>query len=236
MGRFLVRSIAAAGALAFAGLSTQGCADNESMLFVRAVLKLEAPDCVGEPDPNSVFLPYGVIDTTFGTSYYSILLIGNQLVQRGSKNQVRTETARITLKGAEVTVLDDQDNALAEFTVPGTGFVDPGEGEEAGYGAMGAELLPPNLGVAAGDRLVVEVRVFGDTLGGDEIESSVLRYPIYVCNRCLIAYPADADDPVQPGYQCSTAKEPTEAVPCFFGQDNLIDCRHCLAYPECQAP
>lgn len=236
MGRFLGRSIVAACGVGFVALCSQGCADNESMLFVRAVLAIEPPDCLAEPDPNSTFRSAGTLDVAFGSSYVAPLLIGNQLVRRGSKNQLRTESSRITLKGAEVTVLDDQDNSLAEFTVPGSGFVDPGVGEEAGYGIMGAELVPPGLSLADGQRIVVEVRVFGDTLGGEEIESSTLRYPIYVCNGCTVSFPADADDPVQPGYQCSTAKPPTDDEPCRIGQDDAVDCRYCLGSPACQAP
>lgn len=236
MGRILGRSIVGACAIGFVALSSQGCADNESIMFVRAVLAIEPPDCLAEPDANATFRSAGTLDIAFGSSYVAALLVGNQLVRRGSKNQLRTESSRITLKGAEVTVLDDQDNSIAEFTVPGSGFVDPGVGEEPGYGVIGAELVPPNLTLANGARIVVEVRVFGDTLGGEEIESSTLRYPIYVCNGCTINFPADADDPVQPGYQCSTAKPASTDAPCRIGQDDGVDCRHCLGNPACDAP
>jgi hypothetical protein len=236
MGRILARTIGAAGAVAFVGLASQGCADNETMLFARAVLAIAPPDCLAEPDPNSAFRSAGTLDIAFGTSYIAPILVGNQLVRRGSKNQLRTESNRVTLKGAEVEVLDDQDNSLAEFTVPGSGFVDPGVGEEAGYGVLFAQLVPPGLTLSAGARIVVEVRVFGDTLGGEEIESSTLRYPIYVCDGCLISFPADADDPVQPGYQCVGTKPPSSEAPCFFGQDDPVDCRHCLSLGRCQTP
>ncbi len=238
MGRLFSRSLALFATLGVTGLISQGCADNESILFVRDVLYIEPPDCTTDPDPNSTFRPFGVVDLAFGnSSYYAYLLVGNQMVRRGSKNQVRTESSRIVLKGAEVTLLDDNDNTIgSSFTSPGSGFVDPGVGEDPGYGILGVELVPGNLSASPGQRIVVEVRAFGDTLGGQEVTSAPMHYPIYFCNKCLISFPSDADDPVQPGYQCSSATDSSDPPPCFLGQDRAVDCRLCLGYPACQAP
>jgi hypothetical protein len=214
-------------------LGLAGCADNNSAMFVRGVL-VPAQDCTVRADPNGAMFLRGTVDLAFTDSYVGALLVGNQLVRRGSKNQLRVETSRIALKGAEVTVLDDQENELANYTVPGTGFVDPGTGEDPGYGILGATLLPPGLAGVDG-LFIIDVKVFGTTLGGSDLESVPLRYPIQTCTGCLISYPADADDPAQPGYQCVQGTPP-ESSSCFTGQDQAIDCRSCQQNPICQSP
>jgi hypothetical protein len=184
---------------------------------------------VVKADPSSEILLTGVLDRHFRTTYVAALLVGNQLVQRGSKNQLRTETSRVSIKGAIV-------NADGfEFTVNGTGFVDPGSGNEPGYGLAAATLVPPNVGAPGGAPVLVKVRVFGETLGGEEIESSELTFPVSVCDGCLVRYPIEADNPANPGYDC-TSTEGNPEEPCYFGQDDPIDCRLCGGDPICLAP
>ncbi len=219
-------------------LSTQGCTDVENGLFVEAVLKLSAPACTAAGDSSATTLLGGVLDLAFRSNYVGALLVGNQLVSRGSKDQVRTETARVVLKGSEIRVLDSNQAVISEFTVPSTGFVHPGSGVDPGYGVMFTELIPSGVALAANNKvLLVEVRVFGDTLGGDEITSAALTFPVSICTGCLVSYPADADDPVQPGYQCTAGTDPTNTEsPCAFGQDDVIDCRLCITQAVCQTP
>ena len=236
--RRLPKTIVLSACLVAAAVSAQGCADNDSGLYVRGVLAIETPECVAKADPAATELLGGVLDLAFKYTYSAALLVGNQLTRRGSRDQVRTETSRVTLRGAEVQVLNDAQQLLTEFTVPGTGFVDPGTGDEPGYGVMSVQLLPPNLGLSAGTRVTTEVRVFGDTLGGDEITSASLTFPITVCQGCLISYPLDADDPATPGYQCTVSADTGSSLtaPCRTGQDQAIDCRLCASLPICQAP
>ena len=221
------------GLLGTFALGLGGCADNDSALFVRGVM-VPGEDCTVKADPNAAFFLRGTVDLAFTDSYVGALLVGNQLVRRGSKDQLRVETSRVALKGAEVTVLDDQENELANFTVPGTGFVDPGPSEDPGYGILGATLLPPGL-TGGGGLFIIDVKVFGTTLGGADLESVPLRYPIQTCTGCLISYPAIADDPAQPGYQCVQG-EPEGSSGCYLGQDSVVDCRSCQNNPICQAP
>ncbi len=236
--RRLPRVLIVAATLAAAGIASQGCADNESGLYVQAVLKLDAPQCVAKADASSTVLLGGVLDLAFTNTYQAALLVGNQLTRRGSRDQLRTETSRITLRGAEVQVLNDAQELLTEFTVPGTGFVDPGGGDEPGYGVMSVQLLPPTLALTAGTRVTTEVRVFGDTLGGDEITSASLTFPITICNGCLISYPLEADDPAVAGYQCTVGDSGSSIdTPCRYGQDEYVDCRLCAGtLAICQAP
>lgn len=229
MRRFIRKSLWAAGLLAPALFCLPSCADNETMMFVVGSLVPTSGTCEYKPDINGAIFLDGTLDMAFKDHYEAVLLVGNQLVNRGSKQRLREESSRITLKGAEVTVMDDQEAVIAEFTVPGTGFVDIGSGEEPGYGVMATTLVPPGI-VQSGRLYIIDVRVFGETLGGSEVTSKALRYPIYTCTGCLISYPQEAADPASPGqYVCSGGEKTTEKQPCHPGQDQYVDCRLCAS-------
>lgn len=238
MRRFLTKAIVIGGLLAPVALATQGCAENDTILFVRAVLKLQPGECIAKGDANSTMLLGGVMDVHFTNTYNAALLVGNQLVKRGSKNQLRTESNRVVLKGAEVTLLTDQEETIAEFTVPGVGFVDVSSAEDPAYGVIATTLIPSGVGISPGSLYLVEVRAFGETLGGTEVTSAPLRYPIYTCDKCLISYPLEAADPAQlPTYVCTSTEKLDDEPPCYVGQDDYIDCRACAATdPACQTP
>jgi len=238
MRRF-IKAIVIGGLLSPLGLATQGCADNDTMLFVRAVQRLSPGECVAKGDPNATMLLGGVLDTHFRSEYRAALLVGNQLVRRGSKNLLRTESNRVVLKGVEVTIYNDVEEQIGDsFSEPGVGFVDVGTGEDPGYGVISATLIPPNFPVAPNNLYLIEVRAFGETLGGAEITSAALRFPIYTCEGCLISYPLEAADPAQlPTYVCLGEEAPEDEPPCRIGQDDYVDCRLCAATdPLCQTP
>jgi hypothetical protein len=218
-------------ALAAAPFALGGCEDNESALFVRSVVKLEAGDCLARAQPDATMLPFGTLDTSFEGNYVASLLVGNQLARQGDRDKVRTETARVALRGAVVSVRDPLGSELQAFTSDGAGFVDPGNGNEPGYGIMFAELLPRNLVTAppgGATSVNVSVRVFGETLGGRDIESSELIFPITVCDGCLVSFPTDA---ILNG-ECAKGTPP-EDLPCNFGQDTPVDCRLCSDNDKC---
>jgi hypothetical protein len=234
MRRFSPRNLLAAGLLASsAALLAGGCADNESMLFVRGVLAWPPGQCIINPDPTSLVRLGGVLDRAFRSNYVAPLLIGNQLTTRGDRDTLRTESSRITLRGAVVEVNDRQGNRLLHYTADGTGFVDPGEGSNPGFGIMSVELIPPTAVIPDNTDVIVGVRVFGDTLGGREVESSELTFPIFVCRGCLVSYPSIA---IQPDTgACGGGEEPSGAPPCVIGQDDAVDCRYCAeSTTECQ--
>jgi hypothetical protein len=226
-----------------------GCADNNSSLFVVGVIDIDAATCLAKPDTTATLLANGTMDLAFTSSYTANLLVGNQLTQRGSREQVRTETSRITLRGAEVTLttLDGQTLGKGSFSTVGTGFVDAASGDVPAYGVMSVNLIPPALGssVAVENARVVlaKVRVFGDTLGGSAITSSELDFPINVCRGCLVRYPASAADPAQGAgapYLCSkatTATTATDSAPCVTGQDQPFSCTLCSSASDvCRDP
>jgi hypothetical protein len=243
----MLRSLVA-GAFAAAGVGalTPACSDNNSSLFITAVLYDKAPTCVLTPDPTAEVLGGGVLDLAFTSSYQASLLVGNQLTSRGSKSTLRTETSRVTLRGAEIKLTDSQGNTLYNFSVNGTGFVDVSRGEDSGFGIFDAQLIPAPIGteligklrhlkempgadsLGTSDQVIALVRVFGNTLGNEDITSSELSFPITYCEGCLINFPLEALDPAN-SYSCTQGTQDVPQGGCRLGQDDPVDCRTCAA-------
>jgi hypothetical protein len=216
--------------IATLGAATGGCADNDSALFIRSVIKLEPGDCVATAQPEATSLAFGMYDIGLAEtgSYFAFLLVGNQLSRQGDRDKVRTETSRIALRGADVEVRTVEGATITTFATDGAGFADVGSAAEPGYGIMPAELLP--RAAAEGlDRVNVSVRVVGETLGGTEIRSSELIFPINICRGCTVSFPADA---VETMTGLCTG-EPAIPPACLEGQDALTDCRSCAQNPCC---
>lgn len=220
-----------------------GCEDNESMLFIVGVLNVDRTDCIARPEQDGVLLSGGVLDRLLRPSYRAALLIGSQLTQRGSRDQLRTESARFALQGAEVTLTTFDGVPIGSpYSTIGTGFVNPAGGEEAGYGVMFVDIVPASIDLPD-DTIVSKVRVFGTTLGGAELESNEYIFPITVCRGCLIYYPVSAADDTNPNpnsFLCQTVSDGTDAIEleaCFPGQDTGVPCNFCSASnPACADP
>lgn len=218
---------------------TPGCTtDVQSMLFIRQVQAPLAPACAVDSSPDSTALSAGVLDIGFRKTYQANLLIGNQLVSRGSPQLSRTETSNVQFRSAVVRVEDSGGNVLREFSVPITGFVEASAAGAASYGIAAVPLIDSEGVSAAGisattsKRLFSYVKVTGETLGGSEVESAEFGFPITVCLGCLVSFPADADDPTIDGPDCkntaATSGATTNAA-CIPGQDAPVDCRSCSA-------
>src|SRR5690606_6186910 len=178
----MLRAICAALPLALTAAAAPGCAENESQIFIVGVMKLESTDCILSPEADAPLLTGGVLDRALRNGYRGGLLIGSQLTQRGSREQLRTETARLAPRGAEIRLETVGGAPLAEYTTIGTGFVNPSSDTAPGYGAMAVDIVP--AGAPVGDGLIVaRIRVFGETLGGQDIESNEYFFPIEVCNE-----------------------------------------------------
>jgi len=221
--------------------SIASCSENESSIFIRQVLKPSGADCSFSAEPGGSALSTGVMDLAFTREYQAGLLLGNQLVERGSADQLRTETARFLAEGAEVELETTDGKGINSFTVPVRGFVDPSTGTEPGWGVVTATLIDSGTGqgLAAGfpegQRSTVEglvvavVKVFGHTLGGKELDSGKYRFPISICYGCLVDFPPESVDPDLPLPNCANVSKSTGTVPCMIGQDEPVDCRLCQA-------
>ncbi|HEY4103897.1 MAG TPA: hypothetical protein VGM44_08400 [Polyangiaceae bacterium] len=230
-----------------AALFTPSCADNNSSLFIVGVMDLAQASCIAMPQNTGPFLAAGTLDTAFASGYTAVLLVGNQMTQQGSMEQLRTETSRVTLRGAEVdlTTLDghaiDVPGAQSTFSTVGTGFVDPAAGTAPSYATVAVNVIPPGLSNLP-PQVLAKIRVFGETLGGTSITSSELDFPITVCDGCLVVYDTpDATQAAGAPFMCATAAasstQTTTAAPCITGQDQTFSCTLCsAAYALCRDP
>jgi hypothetical protein len=186
-------------------------------------------------------------------NYEAVLLVGNQLISRGDNLQTRAESNKAHLEGAIVRVTDANGNDIAEFTAQSEGFADSANGTVAGFGLIGVTLLDaPTLAKIAGGlapggtKLVLaEVKVFGETLGGDDLESGEFQWPIEVCNGCLISF-LGADDPLTQGVDCNLSSSAaggaaggggttTTQLGCHVGQEDPVPCTVCKdSNPRCR--
>jgi hypothetical protein len=241
------KSLLAVGIAGLGALALPSCATNDSMMFIVGVFARRAGECEPKPEGDAPILAKGTLDRSFASEYRAALLIGNQITQRGSREQLRTETSRVVLKGAEVNLEDLLGNSLAPaFSSTATGFVDAAGGTDASLAIMYATLIPGSLvGELPPGTVLAKVRVFGDTLGGQEVESSELAFPIEVCDGCLISYPASARDLTADGndYVCKIGTTSDDAVsdevalPCNVGIDIPAPCTVCSGFAAvCQTP
>lgn len=229
----LLASTAAGGLLVLAS-----CSHDDSTLFVRDVLAPVgngAGGCSYKNDPSQPALFSGVVDVAFLASYKPAVLVGNQMLPQQKSDNFRTETSRITLQGATVTVADTQGNELSSFSTLSSGTVDPSSGSQPGFGVTEVTLIDPKTIDAlrtqipknGTKKLVSRFKVFGQTLGGQSVESNEFQFPIDVCVGCLVFRPADGD--------CANVADlGSVKAPCIFGQDQAIDCRLCRGVDVCQ--
>jgi hypothetical protein len=241
------RWLSLAAAVGCAWIGGVGCADSESMLFIRqaqARVSGGTNGCTVDSSPSSLFITEGTLDLAFRTEYTAALLVGNQLVARGNASQLRTETSRVQIEGAEVRLEDASGTPWGPYTVPGSGFIDPATGSTPSYGltetilvgsefgiklAQGAPGIPglrETLGVR---RFTSVVKVLGKTLGGTPVESGEWRFPLTVCYACLVAFPPEANDPklTRPNCELPAGTGTVVLPPCSLGQDDNVDCRIC---------
>jgi hypothetical protein len=85
--------------------------------------------------------------------------------------------------------------------------------------------------------LTTFVTFFGNTLGGQPVQTGEFSFPVDVCKGCLITFSAADMSPLYPEPNCAqnpaqTGNAPS-ALPCIVGQDLSIDCIQCQAVPDC---
>jgi hypothetical protein len=228
-----------------ASAAVPACATNDSSVFIRAALA-PSPNrqnnaCVYTPDPQQPQLMVGTLDIGVRDNYLAVLLVGNQMIARGDPALVRAESNRFHINGAVVRVTEPGGEAIHEFTSVGTGLADPAQNNAPGYGLVGVTLIDAETRNRIGGQVVgqatklvvAHVKVFGRTLGGDEIETGEFQLPINICNGCLVTF-AGGDDPAVPGVDCLLPLDTQGAqFPCTPGQDELTPCQYCVGRPAC---
>jgi hypothetical protein len=193
-----------------------GCTDYSPSVFIRQV-QLRQPDdeCIVDDDPDSIVLPSGLLDVSLNvTGYQAAILVGNQLVRLGDADQLKPEANRVQFFEAEIELLDQAGSGLGGgFFQTVSGFADPADGTEPGYGVVAATLIPPG-GAGTTGTVVARVILRGVTLGGEEVETAFWDFPILVCDGCMASF-----------CQAFEGCDDEPAPECFRGQDIAPDCR-----------
>jgi hypothetical protein len=208
------------------------CVANESSLFVRSCLFLPEDTCKVTFDSSSAVRLAGTLDPA-QSDYYCPLLVGNQLVARGDTKTLRTETSRIEIHTAIVTIYDSiKSKTYTTYSVPATGFADPGSSSQPGFG--GADVLLLDRVTARehpGETLLSGVVLQGRTLGGLDVESAEWTFPITVTGPEQLCNLSN----------CQAGVKPTDSLKltCRPGVDITTDCRQgcgCLRNDASGAP
>jgi hypothetical protein len=217
---------------AYVALTGPGCVQAEAPFFIVGAKTLSCDEInVDAPD-----VAQGIMDVRYSCSYSAILKLGNQLVRRGDDTKLQLETSRISVTAFDIEIMDaggepiNNASGPAAFTFPTTGFVDPANTSQPGYGLAGALLVDgataQSLAGQGGATIIVRVVARGRTLGGDDITSRPFDFPIQVCDGCLCAQPSDDSCVNSVGTPMGT---------CYIPQDRPFDCRF-LGGHECSEP
>ena len=205
----------------------------EPSLFLEGALTLDSQTCVAEAEARAPMLAGGILDLAFRSNYAATLLVKNLAARPGSS----TDTERVALRSAEITLSTLDGAVLAEYASVGAGFVDASSGATA-YAAMPITVIPPALPqidqFASAGTVLAKIRALGESTNGTMLTSTELAFPIRVCKGCLVEYPVSALDTMQPAgssYLCTTAASAAGAqpAPCVVGQDVSFSCVLCAA-------
>ncbi|MBX3258991.1 MAG: hypothetical protein KIS78_18660 [Labilithrix sp.] len=244
MNRLFGQALAVAAFGVLATALTPACAENDQSIFIRSVLapsiNRQGGVCTYTADITQPMLSEGVLDVGIADSYVASLLVGNQLIPRGNALSVRAESNRARLNGAVVRVSDPSGATLSEFTALGSGFVDPALNNLPSYSAFFVTAIDPASVQRIADQvpvgqtrlLVANIKVFGQTLGGVDLETGEFQYPIRVCNGCLVDF-STGDDKATDALDCSLPLGDSNQRPCSLGQDEPTPCQLCVGRPVC---
>jgi hypothetical protein len=207
---------------------------------------------------RTVGLSQGVIDMAMATDYTLNLLVQNNMDQITRVRSYQPQDARLNTTDVRLTRAIVEYRALDQVTasfpeqlrVPLSAPV-----SAAGTSVFGVEVLTPAMVqdlrtspefiIRGADgqvrpartsvKLLVNVKVEGETLDGKSVGSNDFTFPLTVCNGCLVAVPPDAvsvDAGVQPNCLRLDAADIGTAADdlCIAGQDAAVDCRICTLF------
>lgn len=227
--RFL--KMATATSLAAAALaSTPSCADNHESIFIYGVVALTAPDCTAKGDSGSKLLAYGEMELLLTDTYGNFLLVGNQLISRGSPSNLRAEPNRVQVTGADVQLTGIDGTDFGFYSVPANGLVSPTVSADPNYAPVFVQIIPPAIGKALRAKLkptatnatpsltvLADIKVYGQTLGLNDVETGAFTFTINVTNGGTIF---QTYDKVTGTLNCKVLPTDITFTPsCFPGQD-----------------
>jgi len=254
MGRLTRHAVTLSAAIALAAIAEAGCSHDDSTIFIHGIL---APPtaangaCVYSSEPTNASLSSGTLDIGLLATYQPVALFGNQMLARQSNESIRTETSRVTVQGVTVHVTGAGGAIDRSFTALTSGLADPGTTDAPGFGVATVTLVDQDTterlrdSIPVGGTLLLTVRfkMFGQTLGGQSLESDEFQFPVNVCRGCLVAFVDGSEDEAErqttgkPNCHApltgSSSGGVTLAAPCVLGQDQPADCRLCKSFAVC---
>jgi hypothetical protein len=240
-GHLLTASAAALGAT----IILSACVHDDSSVFIFDALAPPTSStggmCIYTSDPTQPSLSYGTLDASLSNTYVAELLVGNQLISQANSTSARTETSDVEIQGAVVTIDDEDGNQLTSYTFLTSTTVDAAQGSTPSYSPVSVVTVDPNtvanlkVGAGAVRRVTSYIRAFGQTLGGQHVESNDFEFPVNVCNGCLIEFPTGVANPAYPFNNClsTSATVSSGSTPCIIGQDEYVACTLCVATDPC---
>jgi hypothetical protein len=236
-------------AAAAAGLaSTAGCATNVQSLYVRGIAFGQSQEggCTFDASATT-FRSRGQIELAFAKTYEARVIVATELSRRGSLSEGRAEPNRVLVKSAEVTLADASGKEVLAYSVlTGDASIEPGGDSRA---IVSTQLIPESAAEALRGivpaftevQYFVNVRYFGRTLGGNDVQSEYFQYPLVVSNGLQLTGVAGPDG--KPATAATLAKDRVCSGPpllvatksCFLAQDDfsfpnsfLGSCSSCL--------
>jgi hypothetical protein len=221
-----------------AAVST-ACAHDDSSLFVLDVLAQQlvsnGMQCVYTTDPTQPYISGGILDLSLRTRYDAEYLVGNDLVQQGNPDQFRSETSRVHVETAIVSIQDTSGNQLNTYTYDVASTIEPSTGTTPSFEPISVNTIDHAtatglLGKVSGGTVVpinTYVRFTGHTLGGQYVESNNFEFTVDVCYGCLLGVGMQDIS----GMGSSGTQQP---LPCVPGQDVTIDACQCTEPICCQ--
>ncbi|MFW5925566.1 MAG: hypothetical protein ACOCV4_05320 [Myxococcota bacterium] len=169
-------------------LGCAGCVDGDaSSIYIVGNATLD-DECIIQEDP---LLAAGQIDTAFGSDYTMHLIVENQILRRSTP--VGADPSGVHFTHAEITLQDVTGadiGGVGTYSAAAGGFIPSAEDSSSpGRGwvvvsAVPAEVVASLEGMG-NTTIQLAVKLFGETNGQLEVETSEWLYVVEVCAGCL---------------------------------------------------
>lgn len=183
-----------------------GCAPEGPSAYVDLNLKPDSSCTYSAGSTDTVGLSGGLYDISPGGAntcenpYVLALRVNSQLRPGRDEELGRAEPNVLQVKEAVVKLKDRQGRTLAlgpngsalpnPFRVNTNESVRPTDNDDPSFGVVFVEAIPtpyaPFLDQFVNDQILVEVQLFGTTLGDVEVDFTPYVYPVRICDGCQL--------------------------------------------------
>lgn len=216
------------GSLILTGLAVlSGCVDENSSIYISHVglFTYEAEE--GCSVTEDAYLTRATFNVAFAENSYVLpAIVVSQLVRRDVSTSA--ETNGVHIHGAEVQILNEAGAAITpEYSVVASGgvYIPPSAVGDSASRAISFNVIPAPVTAILQDlvrsegaqTIVVNMRVFGRTTGGTDVESGYFRFGVEL-----------VDDPDDVLCDSAVVREEFPLVNCVSGQDGVPYLARCI--------